>query len=229
MNSLNDTATGAAALLRELGVYEVTKGVWAFSDMEAASHSYIHHSRKPVALAAYAAVDPTFARGRFPGYTLIELVDKMPSLDGYEYTALAHICGAPAPAYPSVQKRGAVFGTTAWEVVAEYGLEPVFMQVSPYGSDGSHYTMRPRGYEHASGEPIPGDLKAMRKAYRGMTPLQQVMTLTLMHLYCQGPDAYYLTGGCPTKIHAADALAILGKDGIALSKWGRLVSHYAGW
>lgn len=229
MNSLNDYSYGATALLRELGVYEVTNGVWAFSDVATASSGYIHHSRVPVAMAAYAAVDPTFARGRFPGYTLIDLVDKMPSLDGYEYTALAQVCGAPEPAYPSVQKRVAIFGASAWEVVTDYGLDPCFMKVEPYGSEGSHYTMRPRGYVHASGEPIPADLKAMRKAYRSMTPLQQVMTLTLMHLYCQGPDRYYLTGGCPTKIPAADALATLREDGIALSKWGRLVSHYAGW
>lgn len=229
MNSLNSTAKDAVILLRELGVYEATKGIWAFFDMDTASHSYIHHSRLPVALAAYAAIDPTFAKGRFPGYTLVDLVDKIPCMDGAEYTALAMICGAPAPVYPSAEQRGRIFGTTAWEVVADYGLEPCFMEVKPYGTEGSHYTMRPRGYVHASGEPIPDDLKAMRKAYRSMTPLQQVMTLTLMHLYCQGPDRYYLTGGCPTKIPAADALAILREDGVALSKWGRLVSHYAGW
>ena len=69
----------------------------------------------------------------------------------------------------------------------------------------------------------------MRSAYKGMTPLQQVMTLTLLHLYSQGPDKFYLTRGCPTKIPAADAVAILSEDGVALSKWGRLLSHYAGW
>lgn len=229
MNSLNSTAQDAAILLRELGVYEVTKGVWAFSDSGIANHCYIHHSRQPVALAAYAAVNTTFAAGRFPGYTLIDLVDKVPCMDGAEYAALATICGAPPPAYPSARQRGAIFGTTAWEVVADYGLEPCFVEVKPFGTDGSHYSMRPRGYDCASGEPIPADLKAMRKAYRGMTSLQQVMTLTLMHLYSQGPDRFYLTGGCPTKILAADALAILRENGIALAKWGRLVTHYAGW
>ncbi|MCF5381997.1 hypothetical protein GIW05_00475 [Pseudomonas syringae] len=228
MNSLNSTALDAANLLRELGVYEVTKGVWAFSDSDTANHSYIHHSRLPVALAAYAAVNPTFGAGRFPGYTLIDLVDKVPCMDGAEYAALAIICGAPPPVYPSSTQRADIFGTAAWEVVADYGLEQCFMEVTPFGSPGSHYAMRPRGYDCAS-EPIPADLKAMRKAYRGMTPLQQVMTLTLMHLYSQGPDRYYLTGGCPTKMPAAAALTILREDGIALAKWGRLVTHYAGW
>lgn len=103
------------------------------------------------------------------------------------------------------------------------------MEVTPFGSEGRHYAMRPHGYVHASGEPIPADLKVMRKAYRSMSPLQQVMTLTLMHLYCQGPDNLYLKGGCPTKIAAVEALEILRKDGTALKKWGHLLSHYAGW
>lgn len=229
MNSLSETATSAASLLRELGVYEVTNGVWAFTDFDTPREGYIHHAHKPVAMAAYTAVDPVFAGSRFPGYTLIDLIDKVPSMDGAEYTALAKVCGAPAPAYPCSKERAATFGDLAWEVVADYGLEPCFMEVDPFGTEGRHYAMRPRGYEPATGEPIADDLRAMRKAYRGMTPLQQIMTLTLMHLYCQGPDRFYLTGGCPTKISAADALVILREDGIALSKWGRLISHYAGW
>nr|WP_181718383.1 hypothetical protein [Pseudomonas monteilii] len=49
-----------------------------------------------------------------------------------------------------------------------------------------------------------------------------------MHLYNQGKDNVYLTGGCPTKILAAEALTIL-RDNSALADWGHLVSHYAGW
>ena len=229
MSSLYDIATGSATQLRELGVYEVTKGVWAFTDVGKASQGYLHHSHKPVALVAYAVVDPIFARGRFPGYALTDLVDKIPCLDGDEYAALSKVCGAPPPAYPSAKKRAEIFGNLAWEIVADYGLEPCFMEVDPFGDEGRHYAMRPRGYEPAGGTPIEADLKAMRSAYKGMTPLQQVMTLTLLHLYSQGPDKFYLTRGCPTKIPAADAVAILSEDGVALSKWGRLLSHYAGW
>jgi hypothetical protein len=62
-----------------------------------------------------------------------------------------------------------------------------------------------------------------------MSPLKQIMVLTIMHLYCQGKDKTFLIGGCPTKILAAEALAILRSNGSALPTWGRLVSHYAGW
>ena len=69
----------------------------------------------------------------------------------------------------------------------------------------------------------------MRKCYRAMTPLQQVMVLTILHLYQQGKDKDFLIGGCPTQVLAADAMSILRENGPALTTWGRLVSHYAGW
>ncbi|NVL49898.1 hypothetical protein F2S72_09110 [Pseudomonas syringae pv. actinidiae] len=229
MESFKSIASDAAIILRDLGVYEVANGIWAFTDVGIASHGHVHHSRLPVALAAYAAVDPTFAAGRFPGYTLADLVDKVPLMDGAEYAALARICRSLPPAYPSADTRGAIFGTAAWEVVAEFGLEGCFIEVAPYGTQGSHYTMRPRGYDYNAWEKLPDQLKAMRKSYRAMSPLQQVMVLTLMHLYSQGPDKHFLTGGCPTKIPASTALSILRQNGDALAKWGKLVTHYAGW
>lgn len=89
--------------------------------------------------------------------------------------------------------------------------------------------MRPRGYDWAGNrDAVPAELKAMRKSYRAMSPLQQVMTLTILHLYNQGPDNFFLTGGCPTKIHAADAMGVL-RAHAALPDWGQLVTNYAGW
>jgi len=84
----------AAEILTALGVHQVSPGVWAFTDIQTASGTYIHHSQQPVALAAYAAVNTTFAAGRFPGYALVNLVDKVPSMDYAEYAALAMVCGA---------------------------------------------------------------------------------------------------------------------------------------
>jgi hypothetical protein len=62
-----------------------------------------------------------------------------------------------------------------------------------------------------------------------MTDVQRVMVLTLLHLYCQGTDDFYLKGGCTTKISAAEALRLLRADGTALTLWKELVTHYAGW
>ena len=230
MTSSNEYTSQAKALLFEIGLHQLAEGVLAFTDMHTASHAYIHHSRAPTALVGYAVVNPIFASGRFPGYTLTDLVDKAPNMDGAEYTALAIACGASAPVYPSTKDRAEVFGKTVWEVVTDYGLEGCFERVLPYGNVGDHYTLRPRGIDTSKGwELIPDDLKAMRKSYRAMSPLNQIMVLTIMHLYCQGKDKTFLIGGCPTKILAADAIAILRSNGNSLATWGRLVSHYAGW
>lgn len=227
----NNYVNQAKGLLSEIGVNQLSEGVWAFSDAHTADQAYIHHSREPVALAAYAAVNPIFAAGRFPDWALVDMVDKVPCMDGIEHTALAMVCGASIPTFPSASERGNIFGQAVWGIVEAYSLEGCFEYVErAYGSQGSHYNLRPRGFNWAGGEePVPEFLKAMRKNYRAMSSLQQIMVLTIMHLYCQGKDKTYLTGGCPTKIPAAEAMNILRSDGPALSAWGHMVTHYAGW
>ncbi|CAI9898881.1 TPA: hypothetical protein NH684_002288 [Pseudomonas aeruginosa] len=222
--------TDAKALLAAFGVHQVTHGVWAFTDIQKASQGYIHHSQQPAALAAYAAVNPTFAAGRFPGYTLTSLVDKVPSMDYAEYAALSLVCGADIPSFEGWDARAFIFGQAAWQIVEKYELQGCFERQSVRDPvPGDHYNMRPRGYNWGGDhEAIPDALKSMRKCYRAMTPVQQVMTLTVMHLYRQGKDKFFLTGGCPTKIMAADALHVLREQG-ALPDWAHLVTHYAGW
>lgn len=229
MISQHQYVNQALSLISDLGVYKSPAGIWAFTDIEIASYCYIHHSQMPVAMCAYAAVDPIFAAGRIPNYPLIDLVDKVPSMDGTESTALALICGAEPPSLHSSSLRAEIFGNFAWQIVEDYQLGSCFIQTVPYGSEGRHYTMRPQGYDYRQSTPIPEALKSMRKSYRAMKPVQQIMVLTLMHLYHPGPDKCYLIGGCPTKISAAKALNVLRHDGQALKTWAGLVSHYAGW
>lgn len=219
----------AHVLINELGAFKNTAGNWTFSDMKTASLCYIHHSRMPVAVAAYAAIDPIFAAGRIPNYELVELIIKIPCMDATEYTALAIICGAEPPLFPSAAQRGEIFGETAWKIVNDYGLESCFTQVSPYGDEGRHYTMRPQGFDHGQSEPVSERLEAMRKLYRSMEPVQQIMVLTLLHLYLGERDKIFLIGECPTKISAVEAFKALRQDTQALKIWAHLVSHYAGW
>ena len=158
------------------------------------------------------------------------MVDKVPCMDGAELTALLMVCGASNPTFPSASERGNTFGQAVWGIVEAYSLKGCFEHVEPaYGSQGSHYNLRPRGFDWAGGDPVPESLKAMRQSYRVMSPLQQIMVLTVMHLYNQGEDKIFLIGGCPTKIPAAEAMNILRSNGPVLSAWGHLVTHYAGW
>jgi len=219
----------ANTLINELGVFKSHSDIWAFTDIKTASSCYIHHSRIPVAVAAYAAIDPIFAAGRIPNFTLVDLVIKISCMDAIESTAFAIICGAEPPIFPSAAQRGEIFGETAWRIVSDYGLESCFKQVRAYGSEGRHYTMRPQGFDYDHSEPMPEALKAMRKSYRAMEPVQRIMVLTLLHLYLQERDKVFLIGGCPTKISAVEALKALREDTQALKTWAHLLGHYAGW
>ncbi len=218
----------ARHLLSKWGVQHVTE-VWAFTDVATARGAYIHHSSWPAALCAYSAVDPTFARSRFPDETLISLCHKVSSMDGAELTALAFACGAPAPVLDS-QQSPVIFGKSVWDIISTYDLGAIFERVKDTGALGEHYQCRPRGMDWAGDwGPIPVDLKAMRKAYKALDPVSQIMALTILHLYLNRPDKYFLLGGCPTKIRASEAIDILRHHDLALSTWGHLISHYYSW
>lgn len=62
-------------------------------DIHQAENCYVHHSRVPVALTAYALISPAFAQGKFPKLTFLDLIRKRPSMDEAEANALAAVCG----------------------------------------------------------------------------------------------------------------------------------------
>ena len=229
MTAVSSYVADAIVLLNRLGVNQAPHGVWELTDIETASQGYVHHSQMPAALAAYAAVNATFAAGRFPGYLLRDMVAKVPAMDYAEHAALAMVCGSAMPSFEGSDARARIFGLAVWSIVKSYKLESCFLRFDPPSpGNGDHYSLRPRGIDWAGEwEVIPEEIKALRKSYRAMSPLQKVMVLTIMRLYNQSKDNTYLTG-CPTKIPASDAITILRDNG-ALSAWGHLVTHYAGW
>ncbi|WP_237140664.1 hypothetical protein [Pseudomonas silesiensis] len=153
---MNDNYVAQAkAYLTAIGVHQLSEGVWVFTDVHTASQAYIHHSLQPVALAVYAAVNPTFAAGRFPNWALVDMVDKVPCKDGTELTALAMVCGASIPMLSNASERGNIFGQAVWGIVEAYSLEGCFEHVErAYGSEGSHYNLRPRGFDWAGDESL---------------------------------------------------------------------------
>lgn len=227
----HDYTAGAWDLLARIGVIRLAGGTWAFTDVATASKAYIHHSSWPTALCAYAAVDPVFARGRLPGRTLIEMIHKVTCMDGAELTALALVCGAAAPTFAQ-PGRSQTFGRSVWENVARYELHGCFERVEPRTvRDGEHFALRPRGYAWALPDQpeIPEAKTALRKAFRALEPLRQIMAMTILHLYLTRVDKDFLVGGCKTQILAADAVDLMHRDGAALRHWGGMVSYYSGW
>lgn len=227
----NDFVDEAKSFFSGIGVNQVSGGSWAITDADIANHCRIQSSQKPAAMAAYAAIDVSFAIGRFGRWPLIDMVDKVSRMGAVEHTALAMVCGASIPTFLNASERQVTFGSAVWDIIRIYALESCFEHVEhAWGSPGWHYNLRPRGFNWTgTQEAIPKSLKAVRASFCAMSPLQQIMVVTIMRLYNQGEDNTYLTGSCPTNIPAAEAMDILRRNGPALSAWGYMVTHYAGW
>lgn len=77
----------------------------------------------------------------------------MPCRDGAELTALAMVCRASIPTFSSASERENILGQAVWGIVEAYSFEGCFEHVErTYGSEGSHYNLRHRGFDWAGGE-----------------------------------------------------------------------------
>lgn len=232
LNGTGKYVDQAKLVLQEIGVVQSNAGDdWVFTDFDTPRYGDIRHSATPTAVAALAAVNLEVARIRFPGLLLTKLMHIVPSMDLAEATAMAMVCGAPVPIAESQEQRAHVFGKVVSQVVEAYGLDGCFMWV-PRRDSGqpAHMYLRPRGcdWERDCSE-IPANLKRMRQCYRSMTPLQQLMTLSILHLYLSRKDTVFLLGGCPTKLLAVDAFEQLQQKPVAMAFWASMVSSYAYW
>lgn len=216
-----------AELLDELGLAIGVHQV-EIIDFKQAESCYIHHTQVPVALAGYAIVSQAFARGRFPKYSFIDMIQKRPSMDEREACALAAVCGAEV--VPPFWGNPEQFGNHLWDIIGHYDLDPFFERVDRrYGSAGDHYLMRPRGFDWTDADQpeIPGVLAKWRSDYKKVPPVQQLMAATVLQLYRQGDDPYWMVR-VPKKWHASEGIEILRDQG-ALSDWARLYALYPGW
>ena len=218
-----------AELLDELGLAIGTSQVEIIDSRQAES-CYIHHARVPVALTGYALVSPALARGRFPGFSFVDLIHKRPSMDEIEVCAFAAICGAEVT--PPFWGNPEPFGAHLWHVIGRYGLDPFFERVAErhrYGNHGDHFLMRPRGFDWSDPDQseIPGALAKWRSDYKKLPPARQLMVATILQLYLQDDDSCWMAR-VPKKWHASKGIEILKKEG-ALQDWVRLYALYPGW
>ncbi len=210
-------------LLAGFGV-EIAPGGIVLADIAKAERAYVHHAHEPVAVAAFAAVSPSFAKGRFPKYRLADLVAKRPDMDEKDATALAAVCGVSVTGpFWSV---AAPFAEQLAHVLARYDLTAFYRAQLIEGAE-HHYAIRPTGYDFRTNEIIPAEMDAWRAGYRGLPLERQMMVATIMWLYRGGADSTWLKG-LPCGWHAADAVHELRAAG-AVEDWARLVALYPGW
>lgn len=217
------TRRTVAELLDELGLAIGQAGV-EIVDFSEAESCYIHHSRAPVAVAGYGLVSPSFARGRLPEFSFLDLVAKRPAMDTTEVCALAAICGAEVT--PPFWGNGAPFGKQVWFIIEKYGLGGLFERLEPnqaYGSGGDHYLLRPVGSDDDKEGPI---IKRWRADYKKLSVVRQLMTASIIRLYNSNENRWLVR--VPKKWHAVEGIGILEASN-ALSDWARLYALYPGW
>src|SRR5215510_14926956 len=93
-----------------------------------AESAYIHHSTVPVAVVAMAVASPTFARGRFPKFRLVDVVTKVAAMDGREMRALATVCGANIDSLPEGSGRAPAFAAHLLDLISRYQLDAFFLR-----------------------------------------------------------------------------------------------------
>ena len=214
-------------LIRKLGL-ELNYGSVAMADLDRANRCYIHHTEAPVAVAGYAMVSVPMARGRFPGWTFIQLIQKRHAMDEREAVALAAVCGIDVE--PPFWGNPAPFGKFLWSVIARYQMEPFFERLDPskgYGSGGEHYLMRPRGINPETDELDLALLTKWRADFRKLETARQLMVATVLQLYRQGEDKNWMVR-VPKTWLAADGIEELRKAGF-LKDWAKLYALYPGW
>lgn len=216
-----------AERLDRLGL-AIEAGRVVMTDFSEAGGAYIHHTEIPIAVAGLSMVSPVFARGRFPKFSFIDLIHKRPSMDEDEVVAFAEVCGIRVE--PPFWGNGVPFGLHLWDVIDRYALHPFFERVArPFGNNGDHYSMRPRGFAWTQDfEPeIPGELAKWRAAYRKLDTPHQLMVATVLQLYRQGDDKFWMVR-VPKAWHSADGIVALREAGF-LADWARLYALYPGW
>lgn len=212
-------------LLAELGLVVEPGGVEIISGFE--ESAYVHHTRMPVAVVGYSLASPGYAKAKFPGITLLQLVRKRSSMDGGEAAALAAVCGAQVA--PPFWGNPEPFVDHLLDVVAWHDLGDFFVmeKLQPEGTRLSAF--RPRGFDWSDPmrSEIPGVIDQWRKNYRVLSASRQIMVATIMQLYMQRDDRIWMVR-VPKKWSAVEGIEIL-RDAGCLPDWAKLVALYPGW
>lgn len=209
-------------LLDELGLSLPMPGRPEIIDFSQAESCHVHHSRTPTATVGYAMVSPSLARGRFPKFTFIAMMDKRSSMDEYEVCALADMCGAEVT--PPFWGNPGPFTRQLHWVIDKYDLWE-FFQKDAHGEPGTPFEIRPIGSNADASSDV---LKKWRAAFKKLPDVRKMMVVSILGLYnAKACNEHWLLR-VPKSWHAVDGIQILRENG-ALADWGKLFATYSGW
>ncbi len=209
-------------LLDELGLSLPIPGRPEIIDFTQAETCYVHHTRVPTAIVGYALVSPAFARGRFPKFTFIAMMDKRSSMDEREVCAVADMCGADVT--PPFWGKPRPFTEQLFRVIETYELWGFFERVES-AEKGTPFEIQPIG----SGTEVGSDvLKKWRSDFKKLSDVRKMMVVSILGLYnARACEEHWLLR-VPKSWHAVDGIQILSEAG-ALPDWATLFATYSGW
>lgn len=221
----------ATQILAEFGVEMAPGGFPVMADIRKAETCYIHHSRMPVALTAFALISPSFAKGRFPTNKLVDVVCKRWQMDPAEVVTLTTLCGQPVDGdfWTDNQVQRELFIAHLEDIVARYELYALYA----HGRPAQGITLKPRGADlddesEETKQQFARTVTEWRKAYSGLPAHKQLLSASLMWLYRGDPDKTWLSRVGAHTWHAADAIPEMRAAGI-LEDWAKLIALYPGW
>jgi hypothetical protein len=203
-------------LLHELGLHIGATQV-EIVDFNQAEGCYIHHTRAPVALTGFALVSPSFARGRFPKFTFLNLINKRPAMDEKEVCAFAAVCSIKVT--PPFWNNPQPFDNHLTSMIDKYGLGTFFQRAEP----------KIQGISWSTCSKTPDKFKQWCSDYRKLPPVRQLLVATVLGLYGQYDAHNTWLVRVPKKWHAAEGVCLLREDREAFQDWARLYALYPGW
>lgn len=210
-------------LLDDLGLSLPRPGCPELLDYTQAETCYVHHSSVPTATVGYALVSSTFARGKFPKLTFIDMMDKRASMDEREVCALADLCGADVT--PPFWGNPRPFTEQLFRIIEKYDLWALFAR-DDRAEKGTPFEIRPLGSneEEASAEV----LKKWRAEFKKLPEVRKMMVLSILGLYNANALKNHWLYRVPKPWHAAYGIDVL-REANALADWAKLYATYSGW
>lgn len=209
-------------LLDGLGLSLPIPGRPELLDFTQADTCYVHHSSVPTATVGYALVSPTFARGRFPKFTFIAMMDKRSAMDEREVCAVADLCGADVT--PPFWGNPRPFRDQLFLVIEKYELWN-FFERNAGAQPGTPFEVRPIG---SNDEPNSFVLKKWRSDFKKLPDVRKMMVVSILGLYNARACNEHWLFRVPKSWHAADSIQIL-REANAQADWAKLFATYSGW
>lgn len=184
-------------------------------------NGYVHHSAQLAAVLVEATVDALMTLRIWSNTRWVQTCQCMFRMDGNEKAVIAALAGEQAPGWPAK----AHFNDALRRLIALPEIAPFF---AVYGADdGTHYSVRPVGFEHDERDQLA--LFMEKKRIRAMEPGMRALLALITTAYSSdlAEDLFRGRGLALKTAEAAVTLCALPAE--IRNDAMRLIAAYSGW